>query len=383
VSRRVHLTGSASPECDPDLLDWANEALRVFLADHLRTGGRLIAQVGAEPRHPESGSPRTFDWLAMEATLNSLRAGDADPRPEGHLLILRGSQRGYSQVPADRQPMLDELIGRGAVELSLLPDTWRSGALIRQSQAEPGDVLLIVSGGAGVEHLADLYAQRGRPVIPWHLDLGSAGGDGVIGGIGLARKALTDAGRFFRLNSGSSSEARLIQLRVDPPGLGSAAERGSGLAQLVHDLELPHAFCVRLLNPKIERYVEVDDYFREVVKPVLGELGYRVIDLGVEPQEAAWMNEEVFTRLHCSALLFCDLTTQRPNCYTELGYGLGNGQRFLLSAHKNESLPFDTDKLPCLYWSESEAVDERRGKLRDHVARFGDMPPLVERASLL
>lgn len=383
MSRRVHLTGSASPECDPNLLDWANEALRAFLADHLRAGGRLIAQAGGEPRHPQSGSPRTFDWLAIEAALDALRAGDADPRPEGHLLILRGSQRGYSQIPADRRPVLNELIEREAVEISLLPDTWRSGALIRQAQAEPGDVLLILSGGAGVEHLADLYAQRGRPVIPWHLDLGSAGGDGVIGGIGLARKALTDADRFFRLASGSSSEARLTQLRVDPPELGSAAERGGALAQLVRDLELPHAFCVRLLNPKIERYKEVDDHFREVVKPVLGELGYRVIDLGVEPQEAVWMNEEIFARLHYSALIFCDLTAQRPNCYTELGYGLGNGQRFLLSVHEQESLPFDTDKLPCLPWSESEAVDERRSKLRHHIARFGDMPPLVERASLL
>jgi hypothetical protein len=44
----------------------------------------------------------------------------------------------------------------------------------------------------------------------------------------------------------------------------------------------------------LERYKEVDDHFCEVIKPVLGKFGYRTIDLGVEPQESAWMNEEIF-----------------------------------------------------------------------------------------
>jgi len=82
VARRVHLTGSASKDCDPELLRWAHEALREFLRAHLREGGSLIAQLGGEPYHPADATlPLTFDWLILEAALEALRAGEAAPRP--------------------------------------------------------------------------------------------------------------------------------------------------------------------------------------------------------------------------------------------------------------------------------------------------------------
>ena len=150
MPRRVHITGSASPECDPDLLRWAEDALKAFLGQHLRAGGSLIAQIGGEPRHPKDPElPLIFDWLAIESAVEALRAGEIEPSAEDPVLILRGSQRGFGQMPASRRDLYDELVARGAVDLKLLNDTWRSGALIRQAQARLGDVLLILSGGAG------------------------------------------------------------------------------------------------------------------------------------------------------------------------------------------------------------------------------------------
>lgn len=385
MSRRLHLTGSASQECDPDLLRWAHEALRSFLRHHLRVGGSLIAQLGGEPYHAADQTlPRTFDWLVIEAALEALRAGEVEPSPEGPLLLLRGSKRGSEQIPERRRDLFDELVKLGAVDLKLLPDTWRSGALIRQAQARVGEVLLIASGGAGAEHLADLYAERGRPVVPWLIDLGSSGNDGAVGGgLGLAKRALVDAPAFFRLAAGGGGEARLLRLSVDPERLRPAEDDGAALAALVADLEPPRAFCIRLLNPEVGHYQQVEDHFREVVGPVLEGLGYRVVDLGKARQEAAWMNEEIFVQLDRAQLVYCDLTGQRPNCFTELGYALGNRQQVVISAHEDERMPFDTDKLPCRFWSAAEVADRRQQALREHIERFGTLPPIVEPASLL
>jgi len=385
MARRVHLTGSASKECDIGLLRWAREALRYFLRDHLRQGGSLIGQLGGEPYHPANQTlPLTFDWLIVEAALEALRAGEAAPAAEDPLVQLRGSQRGAKQIPDKRRPLFDELLKREAVEVKLLPDTWRSGALIRQAQARIGDVLLTASGGAGAEHLADLYAQRGRPVVPWSIDLGSSGNDGAVGGgLGLARKALAESSGFFRLASGGGGEARLLALVVEPEQLGPVQNAGMALADLISDLELPRAFCIRLLNPDVKNYLEVEGHFREVVVPVLEDLHYRVIDLGTARQEAAWMNAEIFEQLDRAALVYCDLTGQRSNCFTELGYALGNRQRVIISAHEGEGMPFDTDKLPCRFWSATETVDHRRERLREHIDRFGTLPPIVAAASIL
>jgi hypothetical protein len=386
VGRRVHLTGSASPECDPDLLRWTHDTLRTFLTEHLRAGGSLIGQLGGEPYHPKADNlPRIFDWLAIETALAALRAGEVQPSAEDPLVLLRGSHRGFGQIPADRRPLYDELVQRQAVDLQLLPDTWRSGALIRQAQARLGDVLLIASGGAGVEHLADIYAAHGRAVVPWDVDLGSSGNDGTLGGVGLARKASVDASSFFRLASGHHAEARLMQLKVEPASLRESQATGLLMASLIADLEPPSAFCVRLLNPSVPLYTEVEDDFRTVVDPVLEGMGYRVVDLGHERQEAAWMNDEIFRKLDRAPLAFCDLTARRPNCFTELGYALGNRQRVILSAHDSErdQLPFDTDKLPCRFWNETEPVDLRREGLLSHISQFGTRPPIVQIASLL
>jgi hypothetical protein len=384
VARRVHLTGSAARDGDPELLRWARRALRAFLREHIRGGGSVIAQLGGEPYHDADPElPCTFDWLVIEVALKALRAGEAEPSAEDPLVLLRGSRRGYEQIPDNHRSLYNELVEREAVDVKLLPDTWRSGALIRQAQARLGDVLVTAGGGAGVEHLADIYAERGRAVIPWAIDLGSSGGDGSLGGIGLARKALIDSAPFFRLASGSGAEARLLALQVDPDHLGAPEKTGAELTRLVCDLEAPRAFCARLLNSTVACYPEVESNFAEVVKPVLRERGYRPVDLGVDRQEAAWMNDEIFTQLDRAPLVYCDLSAQRPNCFTELGYALGNRQRVIISSRASEQLPFDTDKLPCWYWSESQDQSDRRKALNSHIDQFGTLPPIVETASLL
>lgn len=75
-----------------------------------------------------------------------------------------------------------------------------------------GNILVTLGGGAGVEHLAELYAERRNPIIPLHLPLGSSRGDATIGGEGLARLALAQPHRFLELCDGSSPASRLAAL---------------------------------------------------------------------------------------------------------------------------------------------------------------------------
>jgi len=158
----------------------------------------------------------------------------------------------------------------------------------------------------------------------------------------------------------------------------SASELAQRLLALLDDLEPPSAFCVRLLNPDHASYPEVERFFRDVAQPVVEEIGLRVIDLGHDRQERAWMNAEIFEQLHLAELAFVDLTGSRPNCYIELGYALGRGHRVVITARREEPPPFDADKLPWHFWDPSAAPADAQAALREHLRKFGALPPLVQ-----
>jgi hypothetical protein len=376
--RRLHITGSAAPDVDAVLLRDVHTILAEVVEGWVERGGTLVGGLGAEPvaaSEPELSI--IFDWTVAAAALNALETGKGAAKAEdGHLLAVRTSQRALTQIPASRRPIYDRLLELGALDLAFLPDTWRSGALMRRAQADLGGVLVILGGGAGVEDLANLYRAAGRPVVPIDVALGSSGNDATVGGQGLARRAMSDADDFFRLADGSSASARLAALSMHntrPP----APEFAQRLLRLLDDLAPPRAFCVRLLNPDHPRYPEVERFFRDVAQPVVEEVGLSVVDLGHDRQEHAWMNAEIFEQLHNAELAFVDLTGSRPNCYIELGYALGRGHRVVITARQEEPPPFDADKLPWHFWNPSAARGDAQAALREHLRKFGALPPLV------
>jgi hypothetical protein len=219
-------------------------------------------------------------------------------------------------------------------------------------------------------------------VIPIDVALGSAADDATVGGQGLARRALTDARDFLRLADGGSASARLAALKMDgnrPP----AAELARRLLALLDDLEPPRAFCARLLNPDHHSYPDVERFFRNVAQPVLEEIGLRVVDLGHDRQERAWMNAEIFEELHNAEVAFVDLTASRPNCFIELGYALGRGHRTIITARKKEAPPFNADKLPWHFWDPYATLADAQVALREHLRKFGALPALVQPAQLV
>lgn len=380
MTRRVHFAGSAKRDADVDLLRDAHAVVRETVVGWASRGGGLVGGIGAEPTLDDHTDVSIiFDWTVAEAAFAALEAGGARARSDaGALLCVRTSRRALEKVPTTRQALWEGLLARGAVDLALLPDGWRSGALLRRAQAELGGVLVTLSGGAGVEDLVNLYIESERPVVPIDIDIGSANADAAQGGgTALARRALTDPRPFLRLADGSAAAARLVRLKMgaDRPAAVDVAAR---LLQLLEDLEPPRAFSVRLLAPDHEAYDDVEWYFRDIAQPVLEEAGLRVVDLGVDPQERAWMNDEIFASLHTAELVLADLTGSRPNCLVELGYALGRGHRTVITAREGEPMPFDADKLPWLFWKRSYQPEPAREALRDHLRRFGSRAPLVE-----
>ena len=136
-------------------------------------------------------------------------------------------------------------------------------------------------------------------------------------------------------------------------------------------------FYVRLLNDKLPEYASVERFFRKVADPLINELGYESCQMGVGRNEFAWMNQAIFDSLHYSSVALVDLTAVRPNCFTELGYALGNKQKVIISAREDTKLPFDSMALETFLWGESEAPAKMLDRFRKHWERNIDMPGLV------
>lgn len=325
----------------------------------------------------EAGQPCIFDWTALAAI-----AGSPDPaagwpplRPQRFVAV--GSGRGLEKIPDNRRPDWERCRSRTDFELVVAPPGWRMAGIIRERQVAYGDVLLVLSGGAGAEHLAYLYRDDGKPVIALHAELGALNEDGRGGGTALHERALAAPDDFFRLRDGAGGAAgRLSALRLD--AATDVAMVAQTTADLIDDLRPPAAFFVRLLDSSVPEYPAVERFFRDVVDEVVTLRGFTPREMGRGRPETAFMNVEIFEGLHRAGLVVVDVTGVRPNCTMELGYALGRRRRFVISAQAGTKLPFDEDKLPTYFWEDAGAVDERRRAYLDWLDCYGDLPPIIE-----
>jgi len=251
------------------------------------------------------------------------------------------------------------------------------GGIIRERQSQCGDVLVALGGGAGVEHLAQLYIQERKPVIPIHTPLEAFSGDGRGGSRYLHERALENVGEFLRLRDGVGDAAgRLSGLRLT--GSANVERIARETVSLVTDLRPSDAFYVRLLARDHPEFPTVERFFRDVVDAVVIERGFSPLEMGRAKPSAPFMNVDIFEALHRSGLIIVDLTAMRPNCTMELGYALGRRRRIVISARTGTPLPFDSDKLPTYFWDDTGAPAGRIADYRDWFDRYSDLPPLVE-----
>ena len=386
TGRRIHLAGSANPRTDESLIRYGHELIDWFVSTLAGRGATFLTGIGREPRmrQDDPSSPSIlFDWTVLESIHASIQQGRAQAvGPWGPLVISMATAKTQEQIPDDRRNLWEELIAVGAMDLRYEEHGWTSGAVRRSQQARLGDILVALGGGEGVEHLAQLYAEAGKPMIMFDLALGASTEDGSGGATRLAGRALAHPEQFARFRDPAVA-ATLLTGTSTRKGQRPVLDVVNGVVELIENLMPPTAFCVRLLNPNIEEYSAVEEFFSNVVNPVVREIGFEpiVVDRGVN--EYAWMNEAIFDSLHHSAIAIVDLTGLRNNCFMELGYALGRAQRVLVTVKAGTHPPFDAQMIEYHSWSESGTVESRRDAWREHWRRNINRPPIVKPRGVL
>jgi hypothetical protein len=355
--------------------------MRDLAGEILRIGGGLVLFAGREPLQDTSvaRSPALiFDWTVLETA--DLVAGQAKlPWPHTRPpIVVVTSEKAVSEIPEDRRVLWEKLLKSGLVRVDYIQPGARSGALLRERQAQFGSVLICAGGGTGVEHLADLYQARHKPVIPIDLPLGASRDDGIGGAERMNREARANPVSFLRLRPEMApTGAALLVAAATGNGCAERAKVVDSLMQLLSAIDRPNAFCVRLLNNKMEEFAAVERFFRDIVDPVVKKIGYRRIEMGTDRTEHGFLNMEIFERLHYSELAIVDITGLRPNCFIELGYALGCGIPVIVTAKEGTTLPFDQNAIPCHFWQLNTDSGTNIQTLLEFIEKNIGRPPLV------
>jgi hypothetical protein len=379
--RYIHLAGSANKSRPADLIHYGHGLMLGITTEILRNGGGLVLFAGKEPIQ-EPGvvdSPAlTFDWTILE-TVDSVATQGKLPWPHTRPpIVVATSEKAASEIPPHRRAIWEKLLRSGLVRVEYIQPGARSGALLRERQAHFGNVLICVGGGTGVEHLADLYQSRHRPIIPLDLALGASRDDGIGGSERMNREARANPTPFLRLRPEMAevSAALLIATATENGAIALGTVINS-LMRLLSAIDRPNAFYVRLLNNRLGEFPVVERFFREVVDPVVSKIGYRRLEMGTDPSEHGFVNVEIFERLHYCELAIVDVTALRPNCFIELGYALGCGIPVIVTAREGTALPFDQNAIPCYFWREGADPVSRIQELLSFIERNIGRPQLV------
>lgn len=383
LGRRIQIAGSASAQTDLRLIQYAHDLVRQLAVNILVAGGGIVASVGKEPRAPGAapdGPSLIFDWTVLEAAAECIRKGSLPwPASFGLPIVLVSSEKSESEIPQSRRPLYEFLLATGKVAVESIMAGSRAAVFLRERQAQFGDALVILGGGTGVEHSADLYLGRRRPVVPMDLALGASREDGTGGAVRLAKQSRAEPTRFLRFTAADQgTEGAALSSIATRDGNAPSGEAAARVSAILAKVARPNAFYVRLLRPDHARFPAVESFFREVVDPVVEKAGLSRIEMGTDPTEHAFMNVAIFESLHFSSVVIVDITGERPNCFIELGYGLRNTNRVLVTAEEGTNLPFDQQAIPCHFWRSGDPPPERQKAFSEFWKKNIDRPPIVK-----
>lgn len=380
IGRRIHIAGSIdnNPEvASKDDVLFAQQYVDTLVKELMKRGATFVVPVDADPKRDGDDMPICFDWVIWQAIKNSLASRQNDV--PGPLAVAVQHHKTEDQIPDEYLDLWDEL-GSGSLVRIENAAHWNMACKRMEAQARYGDILITLGGGEGVLYLANLYHDAGRPVIPLNLPLVPD----AVGSRKLHDYAITssNSSRFFRMDGGHSAHDWVNRIRYR--SRKSAADQVETLIELLENLEKPRAFAVRLLDPSDADFEAVQDFFDVVVQPVVEELGYSfaVID-GKQAYDYARIDQEIFEKLHRSALVVADITGGRPNCFLEMGYAFGRQLPTIVTARSGSKTPFDITTFSGLHWKDAGNAVDRRREFRDHFNTVRSRPPLVSSEGLI
>jgi hypothetical protein len=383
LGRRVQVAGSASPNTDPSLVRYAHEIVGQLVRRIVSLGGGIVASVGKEPRPAGASADAPsliFDWSALEAIGESIKNNHVLwPSSFSLPIVLVSSEKSEAEIPESRRPLYEFLLNSGKVRVESIMAGSRAAVFLRQRQAQFGDALVILGGGTGVEHSADLYMTRRKPVMPLDLAIGASRDDGTGGAMRLSKQSRAEPNRFIRFGPAEAgTEGAALSTIATRNSNVAAVDIADRITRLISKIARPDAFYVRLLKPDHPKFNAVESFFRDVVDPVVEEAGLSHIEIGTNKAEHAFMNVAIFESLHFSSLAIVDVTGERPNCFIELGYALGNATRVLVTAGEGTNLAFDQNAIPCHFWRPGDPTPARKKALVEFWEKYINRPPIVK-----
>lgn len=379
----IQIAGSSSANTNVEIIQFSHNFVKLIANKLLENGAIIVSTVGKEDRsNPDDiTSPSIiFYWDVLEAIYENAKSKSFSHETKNSAKIV-SSEKAEAQIPENRKEIWHELISKGIVSLKRINPGWNAGAFKRQEQEKLSDALIILGGGEGVEHLASMYISHGKQVLPLDIPIGSSHGDGLGGALLLSRLAITNPHKFIpRIDEDTSS--KLASLSYER-WKKSPEEYANYIFNFLEKIIKPQVFYVRLLNKNEEEYPQVEDFFRNVVDPIIQEFQYSIEDMGISKVKSAFLNVEIFKELHKSSIIVADVTSLRPNCFIEMGYAFGQNKKVIPTAKKGTKLPFDQSAIPCHFWDPSLSIEKQKESFLEFWDKNIDRPQLVSDVDIL
>lgn len=375
--RTIQIAGSCSNKTDLGLNKFSHQLIKSVTQNLLENGAIILTTVGEEPKANEDdeNSPLIiYYWDILESAFDYARLNCFDIRTK-NLIKVVSSEKSIEKIPEVRKELWYTLIDNRVISVISIKPGWNAGAYMRQKEEENSDALIMLGGGEGVEHLANLYVSNGKPAIPLDIPLGSSHDDGLGGSVLLHRRALADQKKFHLISKtpSHSSFAGLTYKRW----MTDSKKYADNIIDLLNSIISPKIFYVRLMNDDNDHYADVEHFFRSIVDPLVIKMGYCPKEIGLTDREYAFINTEIFSELNHSSIVIADLTDARPNCFMEMGYAFGKNKKVLLTAKKGTDIPFDPKAIPCYFW-DNEILERKNIELFKKYWKTNiNRPPLV------
>jgi len=370
--QRIHFAGSSDLDANLFFLTYSHDLLKFLTHQFLLNGVGLVVQLGDEPKHKSANIPIIFDWTILEAANECIKSKPISwPKSQGAPIVVVGFSKSLKKIPPERRELWEKLLSSGCVELKLIKRELSIGGILREIQASYGDVLITLGGGVGIHHIAEIYLEHKKTVIPLSLNIKKENAS-----LSLVTRAYEEPTTFFNYINNEKSLSAYSTLNLEK--LIKPEEFWEKLKGFLEGIKKPHAFYVRLQNDEIPEYKLVENYFRTVIDKIVSDVGYDKYELGISRSEDIFMNVELFKKLHYSSLVIVDMTAVRPNCCIELGYVLGLRKKIIITAMKGTKLPWDITSIRCHYWDPGEKNEEKIKELTTFMENNIIRGPLIK-----